>query len=79
MRFKKYSNDWIKYKITDLGEMRRGKSKHRPRDDEMLYGGVYPFIQTGDIKKGNYETIHLIYMYTAGIGFSGLRQYLQEI
>ena len=51
MRFKKYSNDWIKYKITDLGEMRRGKSKHRPRDDEMLYGGVYPFIQTGDIKK----------------------------
>ena len=31
--------------------MRRGKSKHRPRDDEMLYGGVYPFIQTGDIKK----------------------------
>ena len=51
MRFKKYSNDWIKYKITDLGEMRRGKSKHRPRDDEILYGGVYPFIQTGDIKK----------------------------
>ena len=51
LRFKKYSNDWIKYKITDLGEMRRGKSKHRPRDDEMLYGGVYPFIQTGDIKK----------------------------
>lgn len=33
--------------------MQRGKSKHRPRDDEKLYGGAYPFIQTGDIKKAN--------------------------
>ena len=33
--------------------MQRGKSKHRPRDDEKLYGGTYPFIQTGDIKKAN--------------------------
>ena len=53
MRFKKYSNDWVKYKITDLGKMQRGKSKHRPRDDEKLYGGEYPFIQTGDIKKAH--------------------------
>ena len=53
LRFKKYSNDWVKYKITDLGKMQRGKSKHRPRDDEKLYGGEYPFIQTGDIKKAH--------------------------
>lgn len=33
--------------------MQRGKSKHRPHDDEKLYGGAYPFIQTGDIKKAN--------------------------
>ena len=33
--------------------MQRGKSKHRPRNDEKLYGGAYPFIQTGDIKKAN--------------------------
>lgn len=33
--------------------MQRGKSKHRPRDDEKLYGGEYPFIQTGDIKKAH--------------------------
>ncbi|MBZ0097203.1 MAG: restriction endonuclease subunit S, partial [Sulfuricella sp.] len=25
--------------------------KHRPRDDERLYGGPYPFIQTGDVRK----------------------------
>ena len=29
----------------------RGKSKHRPRNDPALYGGDYPFIQTGDIRR----------------------------
>lgn len=29
----------------------RGKSRHRPRNDSALYGGDYPFIQTGDIRK----------------------------
>ena len=46
----------IKYKIvkiTDLGTVNRGKSKHRPRNDSQLYGGDYPFIQTADIKKAN--------------------------
>ncbi|MEG0634563.1 MAG: restriction endonuclease subunit S [Pseudomonas sp.] len=28
----------------------RGKSRHRPRNDEKLYGGNIPFIQTGDIR-----------------------------
>ena len=27
----------------------RGKSKHRPRNDEKLYGKIIPFVQTGDI------------------------------
>lgn len=40
-------------KITDLGTVSRGKSKHRPRNDSVLYGGKYPFIQTADIKKAN--------------------------
>src|SRR5204862_5368827 len=31
----------------------RGKSKHRPRNDPVLYGGIYPFIQTGDVKSSN--------------------------
>ena len=30
--------------------MNRGRSRHRPRYAEHLYGGPYPFIQTGDIK-----------------------------
>jgi len=28
----------------------RGRSRHRPRDAEHLYGGQYPFIQTADVK-----------------------------
>ena len=29
----------------------RGKSRHRPRNDPSLYGGEYPFVQTGDIRR----------------------------
>ena len=36
--------------IDDLGKLDRGRSRHRPRDDKSLYGGVYPFIQTGEVK-----------------------------
>ncbi len=34
-------------------EFGRGKSKHRPRNDQKLYGGKYPFVQTGDIRNAN--------------------------
>ena len=44
---------WTKYKLSDLGFLGRGKSKHRPRNDESLFGGKYPFIQTGEIKAAN--------------------------
>jgi type I restriction enzyme S subunit len=37
-------------KLTDLGSVARGKSKYRPRNDPSLYGGNYPFLQTGDVK-----------------------------
>lgn len=39
--------------IDDLGSVNRGKSKHRPRNDAILYGGDYPFVQTADVKKAN--------------------------
>lgn len=42
---------WVWSTMPQLGELNRGKSKHRPRDDERLYGGPYPFIQTGDVRK----------------------------
>lgn len=44
------SNSWREVKLSDLGEVARGRSRHRPRYAEHLYGGEYPFIQTGDIK-----------------------------
>ena len=42
---------WAWAAMPQLGELSRGKSKHRPRDDPRLYGGPYPFIQTGDIRR----------------------------
>lgn len=36
-------------KLSDVATLDRGKSRHRPRDAAFLYGGDYPFIQTGDI------------------------------
>ncbi len=43
------SSEWITQKLSSLGTFDRGKSKHRPRDAAHLYGGPYPFIQTGDV------------------------------
>ncbi|MBK6628903.1 MAG: restriction endonuclease subunit S [Flavobacteriales bacterium] len=44
---------WMWSTLPQLGELNRGKSKHRPRDDKRLYGGPYPFIQTGDVRYAN--------------------------
>jgi len=43
------SSDWVLTKLSSLGSFERGKSKHRPRDASHLYGGPYPFVQTGDV------------------------------
>lgn len=48
-----YNQEWEKLSLEELGEFSRGKSKHRPRDDEKLFGDKYPFIQTGDVKNAN--------------------------
>lgn len=50
LRFKEFNGDWEEKKLEEIGIIGRGKSKHRPRDDKKLFGGKYPFIQTGDIK-----------------------------
>lgn len=42
---------WSEHRLDELGSVGRGKSKHRPRDAAHLYGGPYPFIQTGDVKR----------------------------
>ncbi len=47
----KYTQYWTTKKLSDLGTFNRGKSKHRPRNDTVLYeGGGYPLVQTGDVK-----------------------------
>ena len=48
----------------------RGKSKHRPRNDERLYGGDVPFIQTGDIRNAS----HTITEYSQTYSEIGLMQ-----
>ena len=35
--------------LSELGELGRGVSKHRPRNDAKLLGGLYPLVQTGDV------------------------------
>jgi type I restriction enzyme S subunit len=39
--------------LSSIGELDRGRSKHRPRDEASLYGGPYPFLQTGDVAQAN--------------------------
>ena len=41
---------WEPMSLDQLGYVSRGRSRHRPRDAAHLYGGPYPFIQTGDVK-----------------------------
>lgn len=48
----------------------RGKSKHRPRNWDGLYGGKYPFIQTGDIRNCN----HYVTEYSQTYNDVGLAQ-----
>jgi len=43
-------SEWREYYLSEVGILKRGKSKYRPRYAFHLYGGVYPFIQTGDVK-----------------------------
>ncbi|MBI5890195.1 MAG: restriction endonuclease subunit S [Nitrosomonadales bacterium] len=40
---------WTTAPFGAIGTLDRGKSRHRPRDAAELYGGAYPFIQTGDV------------------------------
>ena len=41
---------WVWATLSQIGWLDRGRSKHRPRNAPHLYGGQYPFVQTGDIR-----------------------------
>lgn len=45
---------WAWATLPAIGELARGKSRHRPRNDPSLYaGGNVPLIQTGDVARAN--------------------------
>ncbi len=49
----KVPEHWELRRIKYLTRILRGKFTHRPRNDPRMYGGPYPFIQTGDIASAN--------------------------
>ncbi len=40
---------WEMVELGNLAKIERGKFSHRPRNEPRFYGGVYPFVQTGDV------------------------------
>lgn len=44
---------WERLKFGEIGTLERGRSQHRPRNAPRLFGGPYPFIQTGDVASAN--------------------------
>ena len=40
---------WATLPLNQMGSVARGRSRHRPRNDPALYGGDFPFFQTGDV------------------------------
>ena len=45
--------NWKPLRLNQLGFVRRGRSRSRPRNDPALYGGPYPLFETGDIKSAD--------------------------
>lgn len=46
--------DWALSRLNELGFVGRGRSTHRPRNASELYGGSFPFFQTGDVKAADF-------------------------
>ena len=55
---------WPKSLFGEVGTLDRGKSRHRPRDAAALYGGSYPFIQTGDVANSGGRIRHYLAAYS---------------
>lgn len=49
-------SEWVERRLSEIGTVERGRSRHRPRNDPRLYGDIMPFFQTGDVKAA---TLHL--------------------
>lgn len=69
--FTQRGNGWVEKRIPDIClTFGRGKSRHRPRNEPSLYGGDYPFIQTGDLSNAN----HVVITYSQTYNDKGLAQ-----
>jgi type I restriction enzyme S subunit len=69
--FANRNEGWVDRSLSEVStQFGRGKSKHRPRNDPALYGGKFPFIQTGDIRNAD----HLIVEYSQTYNDKGLAQ-----
>ena len=67
----KLNRQWEIKALSELGDFTRGKSRHRPRNDPKLFqNGIYPFIQTGDIKEADLYLEH----HTENYNEFGLKQ-----
>lgn len=63
--------EWKYVALSKLGDLGRGKSKHRPRNDPKLFeGGKYPFLQTSEVKTAK----RYITEYSKQYGEFGLQQ-----
>ena len=64
---------WRLARLNELGSVERGRSRHRPRNAPHLYGGRYPFVQTGDIKAAGLRLFDFTQTYSdAGLAQSRL-------
>ncbi|EJV9309501.1 restriction endonuclease subunit S [Vibrio vulnificus] len=68
--FSSGQDKWPLRELNEVAEVARGKSKHRPRNDKSLFGGEYPFIQTGDVRNAQ----KYIKNYSATYNEKGLQQ-----
>ena len=69
--FTKKGEGWEEKSLVQIASaFGRGKSRYRPRNAPHLYGGNYPFIQTGDIRNAD----HNITQYSQSYSDAGLAQ-----
>ena len=63
-------SEWKEHKLDEIGLLQQGRSRHRPSYAFRLYGGPYPFIQTGEI----HEARKYITLYSQTYSEDGLAQ-----
>ncbi|WP_339317611.1 restriction endonuclease subunit S [Paenibacillus sp. FSL R10-2734] len=61
---------WRIKRLSEIGDLNRGISKHRPRNEPTLLGGIHPLIQTGDIANADF----IIRQYKQTYSDLGLKQ-----